>query len=572
MSRKKDYLQAIMKVYLEDVSHNEKINIDETIIDNLLSDNELSEGLEMIDKIINNISGEILPIVSLQYKIANISVGKPNTLKLELLNSPLSLSDKYIINSITGLEDIGGISWNIGKQSFEGVAKNAGTFQLEMEGVFEFSKGHTKKTKGSCSLTVIPDPKSLWKTLEPDETIPYGKDHEDSMCLEAPDGSRLLYASKRGRAHAHVGTFRDDDGKILTTASGWSILSIADGGGSYPLARRGAKIAVDKSIYALEKILSGDIGMELEAIFFRDKELGTDESKSALDSKLKETILSAAYTGFNGIVTEAANNNAEIKDYSTTLLIAAHKHTPHGRLILTFWVGDGVIALHSKGKKVTLLGVPDSGEFAGQTRFLDKSFFYDTSRVKIYLVNDFTALVLATDGVSDPYFKTDDALKSIEKWDEFWNLISDSVTHEELESARSELLEWLDFWSKGNHDDRTIALLLPSDQEYKVMHLDNQSNEEHKNKSDDKILKETPEKSIIDIDEEVDLVKVENVQSIQKDVINDESQSEHKNNVSDEEIISADITSSKKDGVNELEPSIDRKNINVELKDNNNNG
>jgi hypothetical protein len=27
------------------------------------------------------------------------------------------------------------------------------------------------------------------------------------------------------------------------------------------------------------------------------------------------------------------------------------------------------------------------------------------------------------------------------------------------EQAADQLLKWLDFWSKGNHDDRTIAIL-----------------------------------------------------------------------------------------------------------------
>ncbi len=460
MSRKEDYLKAMIETYLKHIDYKGVIDIDNKIIENLLSNSQLSEGLEMIDTMISDTSKELLPLLELDYKIANISVGKTNNLKPELLNIVSPSSDKYHINEISGLEDIGGISWNPETQSFEGKAENSGTFTIEIKGLLISQKGYTQHTKGISTLTVIPDPKSLWKTIEPDESIEYGKPHGESASAEASDGSRLLYASKRGRSHAHVGTYRDDDGKILAAESGWSILSIADGGGSYPLSRRGSEIAVEKSIFALEKILSGKHGKDLEEIFFKNKENSTDELRNLLDSKLKETILSAAYTGFKGISDEAEENKNDIKEYSTTLLLSAHKKTKQGHLVLTFWVGDGVVALYTKEKEVILLGVPDSGEFAGQTRFLDTSFFYDTSRVNIQLVDSFTALILATDGVSDPYFETDESLESVEKWDDFWAKISPFVTQENINSAHQELLEWLDFWSKGNHDDRTIALLL----------------------------------------------------------------------------------------------------------------
>gem|GEM_PF-1202199 len=461
MSRKKDYLQAIITCYLDDIAANEKINIDTIIMDNLLHDNELSEGLEMINKKINDISSGILPTMPLEYKLANLSVGKSKTIKIELLNSHFDPSTIFHIDSLVGLEEIGGILWNRETESLEGIPENDGTFQLEVLGTFKSSKGYTRKTKGFCKLTVVPDPKSLWKTLEPDESIPYKKAHEDSKCLTSFDNSRLLYASKRGRSHAHAGSFRDDDGEILIDESGWSILVIADGGGSYSLSRRGSEIAVEKSSKALEKILSGEKGSELEKAFFNYEDDNSDELKNILDSKLKETIVSAAYTGYKAIESEAKDNNKDVKDYSTTLLMAAHKKTLHGQIVLTFWVGDGVISLYSKGKKVTLLGEPDSGEFAGQTRFLDESFFYDTNRVQMRLVHDFTALILLTDGVSDPFFDTNKALNNVDNWDQFWELISKDVVSNDVDVARLKLLEWLDFWVPGNHDDRTIALLIP---------------------------------------------------------------------------------------------------------------
>ena len=42
------------------------------------------------------------------------------------------------------------------------------------------------------------------------------------------------------------------------------------------------------------------------------------------------------------------------------------------------------------------------------------------NRVKFKVVEDFTALVLMTDGITDPKFQTDNNLSRIEKWNELW--------------------------------------------------------------------------------------------------------------------------------------------------------
>ena len=84
------------------------------------------------------------------------------------------------------------------------------------------------------------------------------------------------------------------------------------------------------------------------------------------------------------------------------------------------------------------------------------------------VVPDFTALFLMTDGVSDPMFETDKNLNDFAKWEEFYNTLKKGFPEDEIagvnlsddnEESKNELLKWLDFWSPGNHDDRTIAIL-----------------------------------------------------------------------------------------------------------------
>ena len=65
-----------------------------------------------------------------------------------------------------------------------------------------------------------------------------------------------------------------------------------------------------------------------------------------------------------------------------------------------------------------------------------------------------------TDGITDPKFETDANLLKVEKWNELWQDLSKEVDFSDNNKASADqLLGWLDFWSQGNHDDRTIAIL-----------------------------------------------------------------------------------------------------------------
>ena len=66
-----------------------------------------------------------------------------------------------------------------------------------------------------------------------------------------------------------------------------------------------------------------------------------------------------------------------------------------------------------------------------------------------------------SDGVSDPKFETDANLNNPAKWDALWDDLKQNGVDltDDNEAAKDQLLDWLDFWSPGNHDDRTIAIL-----------------------------------------------------------------------------------------------------------------
>ena len=162
------------------------------------------------------------------------------------------------------------------------------------------------------------------------------------------------------------------------------------------------------------------------------------------------------------------------KDFATTLMFAICKKFDFGWFIASYWVGDGAMCLYNEEKGIAkLLGIPDEGEYSGQTRFLTMpEIFKDGTavfeRLRFSIEDDFTSLMLMTDGVSDPMFETANNLNDFEKWKEFWNKIKTGFPEDEIggvdlsddnEESKNQLLKWLDFWSPGNHDDRTIAIL-----------------------------------------------------------------------------------------------------------------
>ena len=61
-----------------------------------------------------------------------------------------------------------------------------------------------------------------------------------------------------------------------------------------------------------------------------------------------------------------------------------------------------------------------------------------------------------TDGVSDPYFETDNGLADRTRWKKLWDEIEPKLKEADPKQA---LIDWLHFFIQGHHDDRTIALL-----------------------------------------------------------------------------------------------------------------
>ncbi len=422
-------------------------------------------------------------IKSLSISIPNASVKKeynqiitiPNHDKVEIELTGLTAEGHGL--TITKLED--GHSFQI-----IGTPIKHGTFELSLKFKYDTLLENNPYIERKLSIIINPDPRQISdeRTKPTDwDSIPepkYMKEDTEKQYVLVPankDGEEqkdMVAASKRGRSHGWDAKPRDDHFKLkYIDDSGWYIMAVADGAGSAKFSREGSRIACDTAVDFIQTQLIDNSKFE-ESIAMYDsfKNDSESEARKMVGDYIYNIVGTAAFRAHNAINKEAQDNNAEPKLYATTLLLTICKKFDFGWFIASFWVGDGAICLYNKEEHTArLLGIPDEGEYAGQTRFLTmKEIFKDATslyqRLRFSIVPDFTALFLMSDGVSDPMFETDANLNNVDKWDDLWdNLLNNEENPVHLtddnEQAADELLNWLDFWSAGNHDDRTIAIL-----------------------------------------------------------------------------------------------------------------
>lgn len=342
-------------------------------------------------------------------------------------------------------------------------------YRLEVDG----ASGGAYEGEKEFKLVIVSSIDKLWRDEPvnwdqmPEPRYRNEKQATDSAVLDGEE-KHIVAASLRGRSHAQEGKPRDDAFRFAT-AHGWQVLAVSDGAGSACYSREGARLACEKAVAVCCERLDNEPFREgfeahIKALSATPDE--TDKRKPVGDS-LYTLLCHAANQARQAIVQEAALQEKETRTYAATLLLCVAKHFPFGWFVGSFWVGDGAIALYRRDTTphtVYLMGEPDEGEYGGQTRFLTMpEVFSDASalyrRLRFRLVDDFSALFLMTDGVSDPKFETTNNLKNAEKWDALWDELTAADALTNTAESQQALLEWLGFPSPGNHDDRTLLIL-----------------------------------------------------------------------------------------------------------------
>lgn len=430
----------------------------------------------------------------------NISNARENqtynqTVEMPTVSSAHLQEVGIIIDEVTGLEpSIHGLQLTIapdrksfsitGTPTLEYFRKDGTTAQSTFELTIKFHFSGIEMPadhpvlERQVQFVINQDPRKLWRDIPVDwDNMPEPKYRKDDIQVEyvkvevLSDGTPqkdIVAASKRGRSHAQEGKPRDDHFKISHMENGWYIMAVADGAGSAKYSREGSRIACEEVTDFCKAQLANSKGFETAVRQYNEhKTEGESDPRKIVGDYIYKIVGTAAFKAHKSINGEAAQRSIPVKQYATTLLLAICKKFDFGWFVATFWVGDGAICLYNKQTHTAeILGIPDEGEYAGQTRFLTMSEIFKNAtslyqRLRFRIVDDFTALFLMSDGVSDPKFETDANLNLPDKWDALWNDLRENGVElsDDNEASKDQLLAWLDFWSPGNHDDRTIAIL-----------------------------------------------------------------------------------------------------------------
>lgn len=262
---------------------------------------------------------------------------------------------------------------------------------------------------------------SQWKYLE----VPEGPAKHTEFYEEArtsPEGLSLIGARARGKKHKHEGT-NCDDWFEFDVAEKWTIIAVSDGAGSKTFSRIGAKESCKTALHELTTALgdfvlkardewSGDGEGKKEIFVEEDLQLvrnalhrAMQKAYDAVAAKAEGLIGNKAYSDILG------GRDVVIEDLSGTLLLAVHTTVTHeGKdysFVMTCQIGDGMLAVVDGNGGLTLMGVPDSGEFAGQTDFLTSKKKLEPGSLASRTFSFFgslKALLVMSDGVADDYF------------------------------------------------------------------------------------------------------------------------------------------------------------------------
>lgn len=295
-----------------------------------------------------------------------------------------------------------------------------------------------------------PIPSTQWEYHEPPKEAKWPKPH---LHRKADMDAGLFLARRRGRSHEHDAKFCDDDGDFWRHNSGWTVLAVADGAGSAEYSREGSRIAVTTVIDEFARWFTDENVAKCNANI-----VNWEQNHAAFHQLFYIQFFEICKKAIAKIKSLAEQHNLKERQFATTLLVTVSKTVLGKTYLASLWIGDGAMVAYRRGAS-RLLGSADSGAFVGQTRFLDASYLQQhyPSSVSIAAIEHAEALILMTDGVSDPKFKSDADLSDPGCWDQLWQEIEPELAKENPEQA---LQEWLHFFERGYHDDRTLLISL----------------------------------------------------------------------------------------------------------------
>lgn len=375
---------------------------------------------------------------------------------------------------------------------------------------------------------------SLWRyTPVPEAPEPFPEYKE---LYEKYSDYSVTAARVRGKKHKHDGSNCDDWFEV-SEIGGWIIGAVSDGAGSKRFSRIGARAACTSFVNEVRDnfLAAGQTEGLSEKLSLP---LDNPDFISAC-TKLTEIMQTAFIHACEAVEQEfeSRKNNPEftaegelkLSDFSCTLVTCSVIPLDNGeQLSIAIQAGDGMVCSVSPhepySSALTLLGIPDSGDFSGETEFLTSAKIRTPaavqSRTKLRRSKR-SAVMLMSDGVADDYFPNSPKMLnlyldlmmngiipkpsgetsseivpdiqpnswvndkdvsyaiaysegtaeksgiSMEKlWDMKANLPDPPKSEENLSelsgNAAEKLCRWLDVYLKrGSFDDRTLMVILP---------------------------------------------------------------------------------------------------------------
>ena len=438
----------------------------EQFIKHLLDKNQISTS-KRIDKVISRLiqSAKVEEIykniISLNQEIMNIfnrynesEEFKEFPLAIPNANAKTDYSFKFDISKlfpnikIKDIRNIENLGLSFDHETLILYGKPLLATQTELDIIFYNEKDETQNEEiKNIHFVVNADPKDLWKNIPSSKDIKYWKEDDDMYADNFLD-KKLVIASKRGRSHAHEGTTRDDHFFTQKLFDNWEIIAVADGAGS-------AKFDNKEILTNLTSLISE---------FYSE-----NKQEIEVKSKIINILYKKVVELHNDLKYFTDKEAISLKDLNTTLIFILMKKFEFGYIILSFGVGDCPICIINQDiSQVNLLNKLDVGEYGGGTRFITMPEIFAneiSQRFGIHKFEDFSKLFLMTDGIYDPKFIVESKLEDIESWQHFLadlngeNEDKTKVDFTNDTEVKFQLLKWMDFWSKGNHDDRTLAII-----------------------------------------------------------------------------------------------------------------
>lgn len=412
------------------------------------------------------VEDRIADLMQQPVRIQNATVGKSYEARFDFKKFKWTDITSF---SFEGLEEVG-LMYDEKSRQITGIPNQSGdvkvVFKFKLEGQSEDSPFNEKV----ITIIINPDPKSLWKEIESDKNDPYYK--ENNVTVFAPMRERyILVSSKRGRSHANVGSFREDDFAFKKLDKGWNLVVVADGAGSAKLSRKGSALACNELVCFFMEQSSIESMEAFDELLQQYNNNTGDDTQKKLNNLVYNNLGKAAFHVHKKLEEFANKEGFPLKDLNSTFIFTLFKKYDNGYAFLSFGVGDCPIAILDKElKEVTLMNWLDVGEFGGGTRFITMPEIFKSekfsSRFGFKLIPDFAYLMMMTDGIYDPKFVVEANLPNIKKWHSFLADLDgkneDGIKVElkpDNKNIEEQFSKWMDFWSPGNHDDRTLAIV-----------------------------------------------------------------------------------------------------------------